>query len=71
MQGTRARPLAHLYEAVKLKQKGKNVRNCSAKTRKILDIWEEGSGVVCLQVFGNSFQAESLSREAAIIEAIG
>ncbi len=76
-KGTRARPLAHLYEAVKRAQRGRRRRDCDSgsgccpKTRAILDIWEADRGVVCLQVFCNSFQAEAHTREAAMIDAIG
>ncbi len=71
-KGTRARPLAHLYEAVKKHGREEDSSSIGCpKTRTILDIWREGKGVVCLQVFGHSFQAEALSREAGMIEALG
>jgi hypothetical protein len=43
----------------------------SAKTRAILDIWGGGLGVISLQVFQNSLGVEALTREAAMIDALG
>lgn len=37
----------------------------------ILEIWNEGLGVVCLQAFHNVISAEAFTREAAMIDAIG
>lgn len=43
----------------------------SEKTKKILNIWEEGAGVVNVQVFHNSLAMVAYTREAAIIDAVG
>lgn len=39
--------------------------------QRILDIWKEGHGVVCLHVFQNIIPVEAFTREAAMIDAIG
>ena len=49
----------------------KQPQRLSPKIQKILDIWNSGSGVVCLQIFQNSIAVEALTREAAMIDAIG
>lgn len=36
-----------------------------------MEIWELGLGVVCLHVFQNLTSAEALTREAAMIDAVG
>ncbi|XP_046661888.1 uncharacterized protein LOC124355029 isoform X2 [Homalodisca vitripennis] len=67
-KGKRARPYAHLYQAVASwqKQEGTN----SKKIQRILDIWQAGLGVVCLHVFHNIIPVEALTREAAMISAL-
>lgn len=40
------------------------------KLSRILDIWSDGSGVVCLHVFHNIMPSEAYTREAAIIDAL-
>ncbi|XP_055914802.1 ankyrin repeat and LEM domain-containing protein 1 [Eupeodes corollae] len=42
----------------------------SKKLDRILDIWSNGKGVVCLHVFHNILPAEAYTREAAIIDAL-
>lgn len=42
----------------------------SKKLSRILDIWSNGSGVVCLHVFHNILPSEAYTREAAIIDAL-
>jgi hypothetical protein len=49
----------------------KQPQRLSPKIQKIIDIWNSGSGVVCLQIFQNSIAVEALTREAAMIDAIG
>lgn len=39
--------------------------------QRIVEIWKEGLGVVCLQVFQNIMPVEALTREAAMIDALG
>jgi len=43
----------------------------SRKLERILDIWQHGSGVVCLHVFHNILPIDAYTREAAIIDALG
>lgn len=49
----------------------KKEMNESSKLRRIIDIWKDEKGVVCLHVFHNTLPAEALTREAAIIDAFG
>lgn len=39
--------------------------------QKIVDLWSTGRGVVSLHVFQNTVPTEALTREAAMIDAIG
>ncbi|KAK6617190.1 hypothetical protein RUM44_005521 [Polyplax serrata] len=69
-KGKRSRPYAHLYKAVAFWQKKR--ADCSDdKIQRIVEIWKEGLGVVCLQVFQNIMPVEALTREAAMIDALG
>ncbi|XP_030555533.1 uncharacterized protein LOC115758879 [Drosophila novamexicana] len=43
----------------------------SKKLQRILDIWQHGSGVVCLHVFHNILPTDAYTREASIIDALG
>lgn len=43
----------------------------SRKLERILDIWQHGSGVVCLHVFHNILPIDAYTREASIIDALG
>ncbi|XP_060645103.1 uncharacterized protein LOC132783760 [Drosophila nasuta] len=43
----------------------------SRKLQRILDIWQSGSGVVCLHVFHNILPTDAYTREASIIDALG
>ncbi|XP_017064352.2 uncharacterized protein LOC108103405 [Drosophila eugracilis] len=43
----------------------------SRKLERILDIWQHGSGVVCLHVFHNILPIDAYTREASIIDAFG
>ncbi|XP_023175078.2 uncharacterized protein LOC111602310 [Drosophila hydei] len=43
----------------------------SKKLQRILDIWQHGSGVVCLHVFHNIMPTDAYTREASIIDALG
>lgn len=74
-KGKRSRPYQHLYDAIKIftddpaAMKIKNVE--SKKLSKIVDIWKEKCGVVCLHIFHNIIPCEAFTREAAMIEALG
>lgn len=43
----------------------------SKKLNRIIEIWRDQMGVVCLHIFNNIIPCEAYTREAAIIEAIG
>ncbi|KAH8269352.1 hypothetical protein KR018_007070 [Drosophila ironensis] len=43
----------------------------SQKLERILGIWQQGSGVVCLHVFHNIMPIDAYTREASIIDALG
>lgn len=70
-KGKKSRPYAHLYDAFKIwvSKDGQNVN--SDKIQRILDIWNEGRGVIVLHVFHNTIPVEAYTREAAMIEALG
>nr|XP_018898808.1 PREDICTED: uncharacterized protein LOC109031634 isoform X1 [Bemisia tabaci] len=68
-KGKRSRPYAHLYEAVKFWNDGTSSN--SEKTQHILNLWKSNHGVICLNVFQNIMPVEALTREAAMIEALG
>lgn len=68
-KGKRSRPYSHLYDAVTLWNQGQR-QSGSNKLNRILDIWKDGCGVVCLHLFQNSIPAEAYTREAAIIDAL-
>ncbi|XP_058804652.1 uncharacterized protein LOC131671883 [Phymastichus coffea] len=69
-KGKQSRPYAHLYDAFKI-WVSKNQHDTSEKIQRILDIWNDGRGVVVLHVFHNTIPAEAYTREAAMIEALG
>lgn len=69
-KGKAARPLAHLYDAFD-HWTGKQNGVPTEKIQKILDIWRQGNGVVCLQIFMNTMQEEAFNREAAMIDTLG
>lgn len=73
-KGKRSRPYQHLYDAIKFftnrtRVKFQNIE--SKKLSRIVDIWKENYGVVCLHIFHNIMPCEAFSREAAIIETMG
>lgn len=71
-KGSSSRPFDHLYDAVKkFGRPNDRSKRLSAKTRKILDIWHSDNGIIILPVFHGSISDEALTREAAMIEAIG
>ncbi|XP_006877197.1 PREDICTED: ankyrin repeat and LEM domain-containing protein 1 [Chrysochloris asiatica] len=68
-KGTRARPDAHLWEAL-------GRRRCAGKqtcpkVRRILDIWASGHGVVSLHCFQHVVAVEAYTREACLVDALG
>ncbi|CAG9772676.1 unnamed protein product [Ceutorhynchus assimilis] len=68
-KGKRTRPFQHLYDAMDLWKKGQ-FQTSNTKLQKIMDIWQSGSGVICLNVFHNIIPVEAYTREAAMISAI-
>ncbi|KAL2749697.1 spindle assembly checkpoint component MAD1-like [Vespula maculifrons] len=69
-KGKRSRPYSHLYDAFNIwVSKEKNVLN--KKIKHILDIWNDGYGVICLHVFQNTIPVEAYTREAVMIDALG
>ncbi|XP_070506582.1 ankyrin repeat and LEM domain-containing protein 1-like [Chironomus tepperi] len=86
-KGKSVRPYSHLYDAIKIYSRnaelndyqnydqhkfGKMTKMCeSKKLKRIIEIWKENYGVVCLHIFHNIMPSEAYSREACIIEALG
>ncbi|XP_039288667.1 GATA zinc finger domain-containing protein 14-like [Nilaparvata lugens] len=68
-RGKRSRPYSHLYEALTTWNRTKYPS--SKKVLKILDIWKSGKGVICLHIFQNVIPVEAMTREAAMIDAMG
>lgn len=68
-KGKRTRPYKHLYDAFHVWTGTRN--DSSRKVRRILDIWNNNCGVICLHVFQNIISEEAYTREAAMIDAIG
>lgn len=69
-KGKRTRPYAHLYDAFRVWMSKTKIDAKDDKTKHILDIWNEGQGVVVLQVFLNIMSAEAYTREALLIDAL-
>lgn len=68
-KGKRTRPFSHLYAALNIYNKpGVSVEN--KKINRILDIWQDNHGVICLHVFQNVIPAEAYTMEAAMISAL-
>ncbi|XP_036884780.1 ankyrin repeat and LEM domain-containing protein 1 isoform X2 [Sturnira hondurensis] len=68
-KGTRARPNAHLWEA--LGYRGQPGKQACPKVRQILDIWASGRGVVSLHCFQHVVAVEAYTREACLVDALG
>ncbi|XP_053524010.1 ankyrin repeat and LEM domain-containing protein 1 isoform X2 [Artibeus jamaicensis] len=68
-KGTRARPNAHLWEA--LSYRGQPGKQACPKVRQILDIWASGHGVVSLHCFQHVVAVEAYTREACLVDALG
>ncbi|CAH6779779.1 ankyrin repeat and LEM domain-containing protein 1 [Phodopus roborovskii] len=68
-KGTRARPDAHLWEALGYRERpGKKA---CPKVCRILDIWDSGRGVISLHCFQHTVAVEAYTREACLLEALG
>ncbi|XP_074037159.1 uncharacterized protein [Leptinotarsa decemlineata] len=68
-KGKRSRPYSHLYEAVTLWKQNKRTSD-NKKLQKILNVWQNNGGVICLHVFQNIIPVEAYTREAAMISAL-
>ncbi|KAM7328472.1 hypothetical protein ACRRTK_012564 [Alexandromys fortis] len=68
-KGTRARPDAHLWEALGYRERP-GEKACP-KVRRILDIWASGRGVLSLHCFQHTAAMEAYTREACLLEALG
>ncbi|XP_013384672.1 ankyrin repeat and LEM domain-containing protein 1-like [Lingula anatina] len=68
-KGKKSRGYSHFFEALEIKNKQNKKEN--QKVKHILEIWEEGLGVVSLHVFNSIIPVEAYTREAAMIDAIG
>lgn len=70
-KGKRSRPYAHLYDAVRHWHNNvPDTKICSEKIQRILDIWNDKCGVICLHIYQNTIPVEAYTREAAIISAL-
>jgi hypothetical protein len=70
-KGKQSRPFAHLYNAFKLWVCYDQKHFINMKTQRIMDIWNEGKGVIVLHVFHNIIPVEAYTREAVMIEMLG
>ncbi|KAM6310528.1 ankyrin repeat and LEM domain-containing protein 1 [Podargus strigoides] len=68
-KGTRARPHAHLSQA--LGQHRAGTQRGSPKVRRILEIWASGQGVISVHCFQNSVPEEAYTREGCVLETLG
>ncbi|CAI4221645.1 unnamed protein product [Auanema sp. JU1783] len=69
-KGTKARPLAHLIDARKMRETGSPKLETNAKLQKINSIWNSGRGVGLLEISHTISDDEAFVREAAFFEAI-
>ncbi|XP_011497266.1 PREDICTED: ankyrin repeat and LEM domain-containing protein 1-like [Ceratosolen solmsi marchali] len=70
-KGKQSRPYAHLYDAFKLWVSHDQQNFINMKIQRILDIWNDGKGVIVLHIFQNTIPVEAYTREAAMIEMLG
>lgn len=68
-KGTRARPDAHLWEALGYHDQPR--KQVCPKVRRILDIWDSGRGVISLHCFQHVVATEAYTREACLMDALG
>ena len=62
---------SHLINSKKIKMKKLKPKKVCAKFSKICRIWDNGGGVFVVKLFGECSSFEALSKEYAIIKAIG
>ncbi|XP_052017904.1 ankyrin repeat and LEM domain-containing protein 1 isoform X2 [Apodemus sylvaticus] len=68
-KGTRARPDAHLWEALGYHDQPR--KQVCPKVRRILDIWDSGRGIISLHCFQHVVAMEAYTREACLLDALG
>lgn len=68
--GKRSRPYSHLYQALTLWKRDFKTSQ-DKKVQRILDIWTDKVGVICLHIFQNIIPAEAYTYEASMIDTIG
>ncbi|KAI4484901.1 hypothetical protein M0802_012971 [Mischocyttarus mexicanus] len=68
-KGKRSRPYSHLYDAFNV-WVSKEQYLLNKKIKYILDIWNDGYGVICLHVFQNTIPVEAYTREAIMIDTL-
>ncbi|XP_062569832.1 uncharacterized protein LOC134231892, partial [Saccostrea cucullata] len=68
-KGKRSRPYCHLFEAQS--HMNNNLGKAGKKVQHILDIWNDGQGVVSLHCFQSVIPVEAYTREACMVDAIG
>ena len=70
-KGIDTRSISHVINGKKIKLKRLKRTKISAKYSKICNIWDKGEGVSVIKLFYECNQYEALSREYAIIKALG
>ena len=70
-KGVNDRKSMHLLQGLDHFEGKMDVSKINAKYTKIAKIWENGGGIVLLQVFNESDHYVSLCRENAMIKAVG
>ena len=70
-KGVNNRKFSHLLAGKKICLKQLALEKITAKFSKIAHIWEKGHGIVVLQLFSETNRYEALSREFAVIKALG
>ncbi|XP_066599702.1 ankyrin repeat and LEM domain-containing protein 1 homolog [Prorops nasuta] len=68
-KGKSSRPYSHFYDAFQAWISKINKSSCK-KISHIMNIWNSGHGVICLQIFQNTIPVEAYTREAAMIDAL-
>lgn len=70
-KGCNNRKMMHMFEAKSVFEGKMDLRKINSKLTKIAKIWENGKGVIILQIFSDSDHYISLCRENAMIKSVG
>ena len=70
-KGVNARKFSHLLTGKKICLNQLPLKKITAKFSKIAQIWEKGHGISVIQLFSESNHYEAMSREFAMIKALG